>query len=271
MTPLSVPLAAGPGFVAPGPGEFQFPKITGGDVQTGGWGLLLTKSSLLLVLGAIVVFVFLAVTARRAAVVPSKLQYTGEQAYNFVRNDIANDVIGPEFLKYVPLLVSLFFFILVNNLFGLVPILQFPPFSRVSFAYGLAVLVWLIYNGIGVARHGFAGYLRHATIPPGVPKVIYPLIVPLEFLSNIIVRPITLSLRLFANMFAGHLLLLLFSTGGAYLLLTATGPVVKPAGVLAFVLGILVGFLEFIVEVLQAYVFALLTATYIAGALSEEH
>jgi len=94
----------------------------------------------------------------------------------------------------------------------------------------------------------------------------------LEFLSNILVRPFTLSLRLFANMFAGHLLLILFSTGGAYLLIHATGSVVlKPAGLLAYALGIAIGFLEILVAALQAYVFTLLTAQYISGALASEH
>jgi F-type H+-transporting ATPase subunit a len=171
------------------------------------------------------------------------------------------------------LLVSVFFFVLFNNLFGIVPVLSFSTFSRASYAYGLAILVWLIYNAVGVADKGFFGYLKHATVPQGVPKIMLILLVPLEFLSNILVRPVTLSLRLFANMFAGHLLLILFSTGGAYLLLHSTGPayIMKPAGVLAFILGILIGFLEVVVAALQAYVFALLTAQYISGALASEH
>jgi F-type H+-transporting ATPase subunit a len=257
---------ANPGFVPPGPEDFQLKDIFNGSQ------VLLTKYSLLLVLAAVVVFVGFLATSRRAAVVPSRLQYAGESAYSWVRDSIGRDIIGEhDFIKYVPLLVSLFFFVLVNNLFGIVPFLQFAPFSRVGFAYGLAALSWLIYNGVGIGRHGFLGYLKHQTVPAGVPKALLVLLVPLEFMSNILVRPVTLSLRLFANMFAGHLLLVLFATGGDYLLLHATGPLVKPAGGLSFIMGILVGFLEFIVEVLQAYVFALLTATYISGALASEH
>lgn len=259
-------LAANPGFNAPGPADFQLPDIVHGTQ------VLLTKPAFLLVLGAIIVFVGFMVTTRHRSLVPGKLQFAGESAYSFVRDSIARDMIGEhDFIKFVPLLVSLFFFILVNNLFGLIPIVQFPSFSRVGFAYGLAALVWLIYNGVGIRRHGLFGYLKLQTVPGGVPKVILPLLVPLEFLSNIIVRPITLSLRLFANMFAGHLLLLLFALGGDYLLLHATGPLVKPAGVLSFAMGFAVGFLELIVEILQAYVFTLLAASYIAGALAEEH
>jgi F-type H+-transporting ATPase subunit a len=261
-----VSVLANPGFVPPGPADFQLPDIFNGNQ------VLLTKSSLLLVLAAVLVFVGFYATSRRGEVVPGKLQYAGEAAYSWVRDSIGRDIIGErDFIKYVPLLVSLFFFVLVNNLFGIVPILQFAPFSRAGFAYGLAGLVWVIYNGVGVARHGLLGYLKLQTVPGGVPTWILPLLIPLEFLSNLLIRPVTLSLRLFANMFAGHLLLLLFATGGDYLLLHATGPLVKPAGLLSFVMGIAVGFLEFIVEVLQAYVFVLLTATYISGALASEH
>jgi F-type H+-transporting ATPase subunit a len=260
------PVAAAPGFNPPGPGDFELPDIFHGNQ------ILLTKASLLLVLSAIVVAVVFYAAARPAAVVPRKFQYAGEQAYSFVRDSIAKDIIGTkDFIRWVPLLFTLFYFVLVNNLFGLIPIIQFPTFARAGFAYGLAAGVWILYNAIGMIKHGPVGYLKHATVPSNVPLWILPLLVPLEFLSNIIVRPITLSLRLFANMFAGHLLLLLFASGGDYLLLTATGPLVKPAGVLSFVMGILVGFLEFIVELLQAYVFTLLTASYIAGALADDH
>jgi F-type H+-transporting ATPase subunit a len=261
------------GYTAPGPLEFFLPDFTGKQWDQSGYDVLLTKASVLLVLGAVLSYWFLAATSRRMAIVPSKGQYLGEQAYSFVRNGIAQDIIGPKhYRRYVPLLVSLFFFVLINNLFGIVPFLSFSPFSRVSFAYGLAILVWIIYNGVGIADKGLLGYLRHTTVPSGVPMWILPLLIPLEFMSNILVRPLTLSLRLFANMFAGHLLLVLFSTGGAWLLVEATGSIVlKPAGVLAFIIGIAIGFLEVIVASLQAYVFTLLTATYIGGSLASDH
>lgn len=261
-------------FEAPGPLDFLLSDFTGKHFDRGGYNVLLTKSSALLLVGAILAFVLLFSAARRGRVVPSKTQFLGEQAYDFVRNGIARDIIGErDFLRYVPLLLSLFFFVLINNLFGIVPLAQFPPFSRFSFAVGLAVLVWVIYNAVGIMDKGFVGYFKHVSVPTGVPFIMLFLLVPLEFLSNVIVRPFTLSLRLFANMFAGHLLLILFSTGGAYLLLHGTGAayVQKPAGVLSFALGIAVGFLEVVVAVLQAYVFALLTAQYIAGSLSSEH
>ena len=259
-------------FVAPSPVDFFLPDFTGTRWDQHGYLAVYTKPAALLLLGAILAFAFLYLTSRRGQIVPGKRQFLGETAYNLVRDSIGRDVIGADFLRWVPLLVSLFFFIIVNNLFGIVPLLQFPTFSRVNYAYGLAAMVWIIYNAVGVVDKGPLGYLKFVTTPSGVPKWLLPLIIPLEFLSNVIVRPVTLSLRLFANMFAGHLLIILFSTGGAYLLLHASNGVInKPAGVLAFVLGIAIGFLELIVATLQAYVFTLLTASYIAGAQAREH
>jgi F-type H+-transporting ATPase subunit a len=253
------------GFKAPGPADFNFPDVTGG----GGW---ITKPVLLLVLSGIIVFAFFYMTSRRAAVVPSKSQFVGEEAYGYIRNSLAREILGSkDFLPFVPYLVALFFFVLVNNLFGVIPFLQFPSFSRVGFAYALAGLTYVLYNGVGIWKHGFVGYLKLQTVPAGVPKAILPLLIPLEFFSNLLVRPITLSLRLFANMFAGHLLLGLFTLGGEYLLIHAHNVAYKPVGVLTYLLGFAVAFLEILIEVLQAYVFTLLTAMYVQGALAEEH
>jgi F-type H+-transporting ATPase subunit a len=262
------------GFTAPSPSDFFLPDFLGHHWESSSYQPILTKAGVLLVLGMVLTFWFLKGSSGKREVVPGKFQFMGEQAYDFVRNGVARDIIGEQsFMKFVPLLVSLFFFVLINNLFGVVPILSFSTFSRASYAYGLAAMVWIIYNAVGMIDKGPLGYLKHSTVPVGVPVWILPLLVPLEFLSNLIIRPVTLSLRLFANMFAGHLLLILFSTGGAYMLLDATGAtyIYKPAGILAFVLGIAIGFLEVVVAVLQAYVFALLTAQYISGALAKEH
>ena len=264
---------ANEGFNAPGPIDFFLPDFLGNKWNESGYVPVLTKAAVLLFFGAVLTFLFLWLTSRDPKVVPTRAQYLGEQAYAFVRNGIGQDIIGPaEYKRWVPLLLSLFYFILFNNLFGIVPLLSFPPFAVVSYAYGLAAMVWIIYNGVGIAAKGFGGYLKATCMPSGVPAWILPLLVPLEFFSNILVRPLTLSLRLFANMFAGHLLIILFSTGGFYLLLHGTGSiVVKPAGLLALAMGVAIGLLEFIVAILQAYVFTLLTATYISGALADEH
>jgi F-type H+-transporting ATPase subunit a len=151
-----------------------------------------------------------------------------------------------------------------------IPFLQFPTFSRSGMVYGLAIMSWVIYNAVGIKKHGFVGYFKLQSVPSGIKGPILLLLVPLEFMSNIVVRPVTLALRLFANMFAGHLLLILFALGGEYLLLHGA-TLVKPVGILAWLLFIAVAFLEILIQFLQAYVFVLLNAMYISGALADEH
>lgn len=263
------------GFTPPGPGDFNLPPIGGGDATLEFAGqtfyLGVTKPMIQLVLAAVLVFGFLYFAIRRREMVPGRLQFVGETGYGFVRNTLARDVIGDrDFLRFVPFLVTLFFFILINNLFATIPVIQFPTFSRAGLAYGLAILSWLVYNAVGIRKHGFVGYLKLQTVPSGVPAAMLPLLILLEFLSNIIVRPITLALRLFANMFAGHLLLILFALGGEYLLLEGAA-LVKGVGVLTWVLFILIAFLELLVQFLQAFIFTILSALYIQGALADEH
>lgn len=252
-------------FVPPGPGAFNLP-----DVFTIA-GVGVTKPMLQLVLAAGLVFGFLYLAARKQSMVPGKLQFAGEGAYGFVRNSVARDIIGSaDFMRFVPYLVTLFFFILLNNFFGSIPFIQFPTFSRSGMVYGLAALSWIIYNYVGIRKHGFLGYLKLQCVPGGIKGPILALLIPLEFMSNLLVRPVTLALRLFANMFAGHILILLFALGGEYLLVHGT-TLLKPVGLLAWVLFIAISFLELLVQFLQAYVFVLLNAMYISGALADEH
>ena len=209
--------------------------------------------------------------ARKNKLVPSKGQFVGEYAYFFVRNGIARDMLGHDYKRYLPLLIALFSFILVNNIFGVFPLTLLPTFAHVGWAYGLAFLVWVIYNGAGIQRHGPWGYLRRTCLPAGVPWYMWWLIIPLEFISNIIVRPITLSLRLFANMFAGHLLVLVFVAGGEFLLIET--PVDRHQVLRRRLAGLQHGDLRAgaLRAVLQAFIFTVLTAQYISSAIAEEH
>ena len=254
--------AAGDGFVPPSTNDFNLPPIT----ESIPW---LTKPVLLVFLSVILVSVFFILSSRKAAVVPSKLQFAGESIYAFVRNDLARDVIGHEFMRFVPYLFTLFTFILTNNLFGIIPLLQFPTMSRVSFPYVLAGTVYIVFHYVGIRKQGAWKYFKEIMFMPGVPKAAYILITPLELLTFLLVRPLTLSLRLFANMFAGHLLLLVFILGGEHLLQGVIG--LKLISPFAFAIGIVLTFFEFMVQCLQAYIFTLLAALYIAGALADEH
>ena len=262
------------GFTPPGPGDFNLPPV--GPDKTFEWlgqthYLGVTKPMLQLVLSAVVVFGVFYLATRRRSMVPGRLQFVGEEAYGFVRNSMTRDIIsGHDWQRYVPYLFTLFFFILLNNLFATIPFIQFPTFSRSGMVYGLAAMSWVVYNAAGINKHGFLGYLKLQCVPAGIKGPILALLIPLEFMSNIVVRPVTLALRLFANMLAGHLLLILFALGGEYLLLEM-GLQYAPVGILAWVLFILIAFLELLVQFLQAYVFVLLNAMYISGAVADEH
>jgi F-type H+-transporting ATPase subunit a len=262
------------GFTPPGPGDFNLPPLGPDNTfeflgQTMYLGV--TKPMIQLVLAAVLVFWFFYAAAKKQSMVPGKLQYVGEVGYGFTRNSIGRDIIGShDFMRFVPYLFALFFFILLNNFFGSIPFIQFPTFSRSGMVYGLAALSWIIYNAVGIQKHGFGGYLKLQSVPSGIKGPMLLLLVPLEFMSNILVRPVTLALRLFANMLAGHLLLILFALGGEYLLLHGA-TLVKPVGILAWLLFIAISFLELLIQFLQAYVFVLLNAMYISGALAEEH
>ena len=254
--------AEGEGFVPPSSNDFNLPPIFGDNAFT-------TKPIVMVFFSVILISIFFIAASRKAAVVPSKLQFAGESIYAFVRNDLARDVIGHEFMRFVPYLFTLFTFILTNNLFGIVPLLQFPTMSRVSFPYVLAIFTFVIFHYVGIRKQGLGKYLKDIMFMPGVPKPVYILLTPIELATFFLVRPLTLSLRLFANMFAGHLLLLVFIMGGDHLLKGVIG--LKLVSPFAFAFGIGLTFFEFMVQCLQAYIFTLLTALYIAGALADEH
>jgi F-type H+-transporting ATPase subunit a len=250
------------GFNPPDAGDFNLPPFIDGNTFA-------TKPILLAFFSVALISIFFILASRKSALVPSKLQFAGESIYGFVRNDLGRDVIGHEFMRFVPYLFTLFTFILVNNVFGIIPLIQFPTMSRVSFPYVLAAITVFVFHYIGVRRHGIIAYLKGIMFIPGVPKPAYILITPLELATYFIVRPMTLSLRLFANMFAGHLLLLVFILGGEHLLQGVIG--LKVVSPFSFVVAIALTFFEFMVQCLQAYIFTLLTALYITGALADEH
>lgn len=259
----AAPGGPAPGFVAPGVAQFNLPPIAGIEG--------LTKPVLELVLAAAIVYTLFRLAVRTPKLVPSKGQFLGESFHGLVRNTIARDMIGPEFLKFVPFLTTLFAFVLVNNIFGIIPLIQFPTFSRPGTPYALAAIVWLTFTVVGIRHHGLGGYLRISTWPPDVPWWVRIILTPIEFISNIVLRPITLSLRLFGNMFAGHLLLLVFMLGGEYMLFTADAVALKVLSPFAFGMGIVFTFFEAFVQVVQAYIFVMLTASYIGTVLADDH
>ena len=145
---------------------------------------------------------------------------------------------------------------------------QFPVSSRIAIPAMLAGASWLIYNYAGVREKGFFGYFGSIMFPPGVPKGAYVLLTPIEFISALVIRPFTLAIRLFANFFAGHLLLVVFFLGTAYLV---GRPLTIPFALGSLALSVLLVGLEIFIAAVQAYVFSILTAVYISLAVSHEH
>ncbi|GGS53164.1 F0F1 ATP synthase subunit A [Actinokineospora fastidiosa] len=255
-------LAQGEEFNPPGVRDFFLPPIFGA----------VTKPMVLVVLSVIIIAGFFLLATRNMKIVPSKFQFAAESVYDFGRNSIAREQIGSkDFRPFVPLILTLFTFILVNNIFGVIPVIQFPTFSHIAFPLALAVLVvYPVYHFVGFRRHGFKGYLKNQLFPAGAPKAVYLLLTPIEFFQKFFMNPITLAVRVFGAMFAGHLILLVFTLGGEFLLLHADWPL-KPVSIISWVFAIAMTFLEAFIQVLQAYIFALLSAVYIGQALASDH
>jgi F-type H+-transporting ATPase subunit a len=226
------------------------------------------KVVLLMWLGVVLVFGFFWLAARRAEVsmVPGGVQNLAESVIDFIRNDIILQAIGPEGMRFLPFLATMFTIIFVYNIFGIIPVIQMPVNARMAIPMFLAIIVWFIFNAVGIANQGFFGYFKAILFPPGVPKALLPLVSIIEFVSTILVRPFSLAVRLFANLLAGHLLLVSFAVLSQALFdSTYVGSVVPGALLVA-----LTGF-EVLVAVLQAFIYTILTAVYIGGAIHPEH
>ena len=223
------------------------------------------------VIAAFVLIGIFAIVAQRARVVPRRGQAAVELLLDFVRVQVAEEVLGKERAKrYVPFLTTLFLAIVVFNLTGVVPFLNLAATSLIGLPIVMALWVYVMYLSAGVRRHGLGGYLKASLFPPGVPWYIYPLLTPVEALQVFVLRPATLALRLTANMMAGHLLLALCFAATQFFFFEASGWI---AGIGALSLSAAIAFtlFEVFVALLQAYVFIMLSAVYLNMALEDEH
>ncbi len=200
--------------------------------------------------------------------VPSGLQNVVESTVGFVEKQVVLSAIGPEGLKYLPLLLSIFLFVFFGNIFEVIPTFQMPANARMANPVVLAVVAWVTFIGVGIKSQGFGGFMKSSLFPPGVPKALYILVTPIEFLSTFLLRPFGLAVRLFANMLAGHILLVTFGV-----LCIALWQKTALAAVLPFSFVTLVGLtgFEVMVSVIQAFVFSLLTAVYISLSMHAHH
>jgi F-type H+-transporting ATPase subunit a len=228
----------------------------------------INKTVLMLAVSALLVFGFFAIAARKRALVPSGVQNVAEAGYTLVEEQIAVEVMGPELGKaWTPFLATLFFYIFTLNIFEVIPGTQFPATSRIAIPVLLALTVWVLMIVLGFI-HQKGSYLKNVLFPPGVPKPIYVLVTPIEFVSVFIMRPFSHAVRLFANMMAGHILLTTFALLSAALWLGKWNVIFLPLPVFG---GIAMTGFEILVAVLQAYIFTILAAVYIAGSIHPEH
>ncbi len=210
--------------------------------------------------------IFLMAGARKA-MVPRGIQNLAEVSVDFIDRQVIEPGIGHGGEKFRPLLISMFFFIFFGNIFGIIPPILMPANARMANPLILALLAWVMFIAVGIRHHGIH-YITGALFPPGVPKALYILVTPIELLSTFIVRPFSLAVRLFANLLAGHILLVTFSV--LCITLFARSALVLALPFSFFMLVALTGF-EVMVAFLQAYIFTILTSVYIGGALHPEH
>jgi F-type H+-transporting ATPase subunit a len=231
----------------------QFEIQTLVPIRIGGIDVSLTNSSLYMTLVIITITLFLTLSMRRRSLVPGRWQSLAEIFYEFIAGMIRDNV-GPEGRKYFPFIFTLFMFILFGNLIGLIPY-SFTFTSHIIVTFGMAMAVFIGVTIIGFIKHGwrFFGLL----LPHGVPWYIAPLLIPIELLSYF-TRPVSLSLRLFANMTAGHTMLKVFAGFVAAIGMFGFIPLIFVAALTG---------LEFLIACLQAYVFTILSCIYLNDAL----
>ena len=252
---------------------FEFPAFLFEDSTL----FAFNRTSMLYVLAALITIGLMWAAFGNPKIVPGRFQAAMEGMVDIVRTNIVPQAIGPAGAKFVPLLTSIFLFIFVNNFFEIMPFVNFPSTGRMAVPAMLAIMSLVMFILVGIKAQG-PKYFINAVKPPGVPAPILVLIIPIEIISTFVVRPLTLAVRLFANMMAGHILLtVVFLATNAFLIdfhdLTSPAFNVKgfPIGLIALVGSVGLVAFELLVGFLQAYIFTILTAVYIGGSLNPEH
>ena len=229
------------------------------------------KISLIVVAAAVIgslVFYLAGSKDHRSA--PKGVRNFAESVVEFIENGIIMQTMGRDGLGWTPFLLSLFTFIYLCNVPGVIPFLQMPATARMALPLFLSLLVWAVFIGTGFKHQGL-GYLKNSLFPPGVPKALYVLVTPIELISTFFVRPFSLTVRLFANMLAGHMLLVTFALLSEALFQAKGNPALIPMGVLPLLMLIMLTAFEVLVAFLQAYIFTILASVYIGGAAHPEH
>jgi F-type H+-transporting ATPase subunit a len=248
-------------FPAPSLSDFNLRPI----FSIGGIGFY--KPMLLALICALLIVWFFWAAFRRPKLVPRGVQNIGELGYLFIRDQIARPMIGRTGDRFVPFLVTLFFLVWTMNVMEIIPVAQMPVTSFIAFPASLMLMTYVTYWYQAIKHQGFFGFLKNV-VPKGVPWPVMIILVPVEWLRVVLIQPFTLMVRLFANMFAGHLLLATFTIATWYLA-SATFSAIFAAGS-ALMVVILTAF-EMLIQALQAYIFTMLTAQYIGEGVQAAH
>jgi F-type H+-transporting ATPase subunit a len=246
---------------------FEWKGIIGPDTI-----LEFNKTALMALVSTLICIAFFGLGARRRALVPTGVQNVAESGYELIEQNVGVEVMGvEEGRKWSPFLATLFFWIFFINIWSVIPGIQFPATARIAIPLFLALLAWALYVIMGFVKQG-PGYVWHRINPPGVPTALKFLVIPIEFFSTFVFRPFSLAVRLFANMTAGHVLLTIFAVMTNELLIVRNSGLFQIAfAPLPFVgLVAMTGF-ELFVALLQAYIFTILTAVYLAESIHPEH
>jgi F-type H+-transporting ATPase subunit a len=229
------------------------------------------KIALIAILATVIsVVLFILATRRPTTEAPKGARNLAEVIVEFIENGVIMQTMGKEGLGWTPFLLTLFLFIYLCNVPGIIPFFQMPATARMAVPMFLALLVWVVFNATGIKHQGVGGYLKSVLFPPGMPKALYVLVTPIELISVFLVRPFSLAVRLFANMLAGHILLITFALLSEALF-QAKDLILIPFGILPFFMLLFITSFEVLVAFLQAYIFVILAAVYIGGAAHPEH
>jgi F-type H+-transporting ATPase subunit a len=228
------------------------------------------KVALIAVLATVVSVVIFVLASRADGLkAPKGVRNLAETIVEFIENQIIMPTMGRDGMGWTPFMLSLFMFIYLCNLPGILPIIYMPATARIAIPLFLSLLVWVIFIGVGFKHQGPA-YIKNSLFPPGVPGPLYILVAPIEFISTFLVRPFSLTVRLFANLLAGHILLVTFALLTEELIQSDTFAL-KPVAILPFFMLLFITAFEVLVGFLQAYIFTILAAVYIGGATHPEH
>lgn len=240
------------------------------------WPDLLLKDSIFAVNKVVILmwltvaisFAFFYIGSRQPKLVPAGVQNVAESAVDFIRNGVILQTMGPDGLPWAPFLLTLFTFIFMGNIWEIIPGAQMPVNARIAFPALMAIVIWVLYHFVGIKYQGLGHYLKGSLFIPGVPWPMYILVTPIEAVTFLITQPLSLAVRLFANMLAGHLLLVSFATITAAVWALGPSMVIWP-----FSFGLLVGLTAFevLVAFLQAFIFCILTGVYIGKSMHPEH